>query len=667
MNRGDRQVSNGLTADFDLSAQIAEKTVDRIFGVAYWLGAFGNLIAEDLATYGMRGHADILILPPSLNFDTGKTELTNPIRLIFPLAASIEGTGDSDGPATAIFSFISSIELEHYYGTGEKFVKVDFTGLSTQDVQIAIKQMTISEEDKEGLEEILRAVVTAWLQNQTQELVLSPAISSSPGEGPEIEYIAVKVHDDHSWFGGRDCLNLLMSSKDWVPTPEEIVPFIRRGQDFALAIPSDMIDDRIEKEIAHLRGKEIDDDLVLNRLRASLSDGYILVRGRVTKRIDCWFDAVIDFSGKVKLRIDDRGKLEIYTDDVKVDLPWWLDLTMLISVYICHAIRSAIENSIKGRIDPIAGAVFSDFSVFTETIPDTVGRMERTPRFRVKNRDVEIREEGIIISGDALISGIQQCIGPNLSIESYSYHDYFARHRYYRGEITRINSVLDKEDATFRIVPGLADGGYTLVSDSRYVSFESLNCPGHYLRHRHYKIRLDPHSYDRLYREDATFRIVPGLADNTWFSFESYNYPGYYIRCRNYRLNIEKGNNNRFKTDATFDLVSPLTVAESGATARIRGKVLRRSYLEPESKAEPWSNAPVQITSRTSGLLAEVTTDESGRYEADNIPLGTSISLYAWDDVGPDTCRGEKRNIYTGLNPGNYIEIEDIIAVCFPP
>ena len=43
------------------------------------------------------------------------------------------------------------------------------------------------------------------------------------------------------------------------------------------------------------------------------------------------------------------------------------------------------------------------------------------------------------------------------SIQSYNYPDYFIRHRNYLGEITTIVSTLDKKDATFKLVPGLAD------------------------------------------------------------------------------------------------------------------------------------------------------------------------------------------------------------------
>ena len=135
---------------------------------------------------------------------------------------------------------------------------------------------------------------------------------------------------------------------------------------------------------------------------------------------------------------------------------------------------------------------------------------------------------------------------PWISIRSYNYPHHFIRHRNFFGEITRINSSLDEKDATFKIVPGLAN--------SRCVSFVSLNYPGYYLRYQNYRIKLHKKHDDTLFKKDVTFKIVSGLADSSCVSFESYNYPGYFIRHRNHHLYIEKGNTDLFRKDATFKL-----------------------------------------------------------------------------------------------------------------
>jgi hypothetical protein len=56
-----------------------------------------------------------------------------------------------------------------------------------------------------------------------------------------------------------------------------------------------------------------------------------------------------------------------------------------------------------------------------------------------------------------------------------------------------------------------------------------VNYPGHYLRHQNFEFHLQQASDDQLFKEDATFRIVPGIANGDFVTLESYNYPGHYI------------------------------------------------------------------------------------------------------------------------------------------
>jgi len=80
-----------------------------------------------------------------------------------------------------------------------------------------------------------------------------------------------------------------------------------------------------------------------------------------------------------------------------------------------------------------------------------------------------------------------------------------------------------KQDATFIVRPGLAE-------NSCY-SLESRNYPGHYLRHRGYRVYKDPNDGTPLFAQDATFCAQPpraGGAGNV--SFASLNLPGNYVR-----------------------------------------------------------------------------------------------------------------------------------------
>jgi hypothetical protein len=143
-------------------------------------------------------------------------------------------------------------------------------------------------------------------------------------------------------------------------------------------------------------------------------------------------------------------------------------------------------------------------------------------------------------------------VGEFASIESYNVPGHFLRHRGFLGELTTVSSGLDKADATFRLVRGLAN--------TSCVSFESSNFPGHYLRHQGFRLKLHPRSNEELYRNDATFCIRSGIqpgVGSPWVSFESYNFPGYYIRHRDFHFYIENAG-GPFRADATFRLTPPL-------------------------------------------------------------------------------------------------------------
>ncbi|MCX5796772.1 MAG: AbfB domain-containing protein [Elusimicrobia bacterium] len=145
--------------------------------------------------------------------------------------------------------------------------------------------------------------------------------------------------------------------------------------------------------------------------------------------------------------------------------------------------------------------------------------------------------------GTVSLPGSAERVERAVSLRSYNYPGRLIRVRDSLAELSDV----DKEDADFKKVPGLADASA--------VSFESMGSPGRFLRHQSGRLKLDSDSGDRLFKEDATFKVVPGLADSSAVSFESFNYPGYYIRHRDYHLYVEKGSDDLFRKDATFSFV----------------------------------------------------------------------------------------------------------------
>lgn len=132
-------------------------------------------------------------------------------------------------------------------------------------------------------------------------------------------------------------------------------------------------------------------------------------------------------------------------------------------------------------------------------------------------------------------------------LQSYNYPDRYIRH--YNFDVSIDADVSPIQDSEWRIVPGLAD------SSSGYVSFEAVNYPGYYLRHYNYDFELAEADGSDLFKADATFKQVTGLA-GSGYSFQSYNYPERYIRHYNYYLVLDPVSTDVEKQDATFVLTN---------------------------------------------------------------------------------------------------------------
>jgi hypothetical protein len=114
-----------------------------------------------------------------------------------------------------------------------------------------------------------------------------------------------------------------------------------------------------------------------------------------------------------------------------------------------------------------------------------------------------------------------------------------------RVRIDRFDNISKKQDGTFVVVKGVD----TKCADC--ISFESVSKPGHYLRHQNYLLFLTTLSSD-LDRADASFKQVAGLAGKG-YSYESFNFPNYFIRVSNGFLSIAaRTEDATYNNDASF-------------------------------------------------------------------------------------------------------------------
>ncbi|WP_147376183.1 AbfB domain-containing protein [Micromonospora radicis] len=121
-------------------------------------------------------------------------------------------------------------------------------------------------------------------------------------------------------------------------------------------------------------------------------------------------------------------------------------------------------------------------------------------------------------AGTALVPGAR------IGLEVAGRPGHRVRHFDFQAQVAPVNAASGsdtKADAAFTVRPGLTGTGC--------VAFESVNFPGHYLRHSGFRVFLHRAESDALFRADATFCPVTGLT-GAHTSLRSYNYPDHYLR-----------------------------------------------------------------------------------------------------------------------------------------
>jgi hypothetical protein len=141
------------------------------------------------------------------------------------------------------------------------------------------------------------------------------------------------------------------------------------------------------------------------------------------------------------------------------------------------------------------------------------------------------------------------------SLKPVTFDQHYVRHQNFLGELTPVRTYLDRRDASFWVQPGLADPAG--------VTFQSVNFPHHYLRHQHRRLHLSHlgvFDTDDLLNHDATFMPRAGLTGGAGtVSYEALNMPGHFLRHRDFHLWVERNDGSDLvEADATFTLVPAL-------------------------------------------------------------------------------------------------------------
>lgn len=100
------------------------------------------------------------------------------------------------------------------------------------------------------------------------------------------------------------------------------------------------------------------------------------------------------------------------------------------------------------------------------------------------------------------------------------------------------------ESSLWHLVPGLAD------PDG--ISFESVSCPGHFLKPNTFVLQLEENDGTEDFQQAATFTAVEGLTDPLWTSFVSYKHPDMFLKHDGSFLRLGEISTEPEMKEATF-------------------------------------------------------------------------------------------------------------------
>ncbi|MDX6281073.1 MAG: hypothetical protein QOH03_2144 [Kribbellaceae bacterium] len=134
----------------------------------------------------------------------------------------------------------------------------------------------------------------------------------------------------------------------------------------------------------------------------------------------------------------------------------------------------------------------------------------------------------------------------NFNFEAVNVPGFFIRHFNFAGELARKDGPLD-------------DYSFALLNRGQgHTAFRSANFPDRFLRHRDFRIFLEPPAgaNDEQHRADSTFVFLRGLTgEDETFSFRSLDFPDRFLRHRDFHLFVEAPpapDDPGFAQDATF-------------------------------------------------------------------------------------------------------------------
>ncbi|WP_267380048.1 MULTISPECIES: AbfB domain-containing protein [unclassified Sphingomonas] len=166
-------------------------------------------------------------------------------------------------------------------------------------------------------------------------------------------------------------------------------------------------------------------------------------------------------------------------------------------------------------------------------------------------------------------------LGASIAFEPATWPGYLIRHQNFLGMIAPITSksdALSRFDASFIVRAGRGD--------ATCLSFEAVNYPGYFLQHEDFRVKLKLGDTSAASQRGSTFcprGALNGSADPATLSFESLDWPGYFIRHKNFETWLIKYDGTASAAaDSTFRTSAAGLVPQAAASM---GAMSQPGYL----------------------------------------------------------------------------------------
>ena len=339
-----------LTAGFDVTSQISQKTVEKIFGAYFGSGGITNYVRQPYQSPQGPSEMEIFIGPPKLRF-IEQVNLINPVSITFPFLLRLSHENDEYGGNATV---VASTSMESVIVGAEEAVviTVDFSGLGDHLFEFELGGYSLSISAPEAFppefETEIKPVIIAALKAVSSELQISPALIYGDGFFTAGTYV---LPQEASFLG------IFVNNAD----VERAAPqsYQRFPYDDGVAVPADAVYSSIHQNLQNMGLDPAslpsplpnDPDYTVYSLSIVLRNGYLAVSGDVDD---------VEFSARLRLQATANG-IETVVLGVDFDLPWYLDILDAFGGAITRAMEEELPKALSGLSQALAGIdLFAD-------------------------------------------------------------------------------------------------------------------------------------------------------------------------------------------------------------------------------------------------------------------------------------------------------------------